>query len=137
MERSDGVLLVNDAYNASPSSVEAALETCTAMVSAPGRLIAILGHMAELGDIESAEHRRIGEIAAQTCSRLIVVGTKAKEIAEGARAAGLTDVIRVDLPDEVPDHLSDLGTGDVVLVKGSRSAGLENVTESLKGVPSR
>lgn len=137
VERSEGVLLVNDAYNASPSSVEAALETCTAMVAAPGRLIAILGHMAELGDIETAEHWRIGEIAAQTCSRLIVVGTKAKEIAEGARAAGMTDVIRVGSPDEVTEHLSDLGTGDVVLVKGSRSAGLENVTESLKGVPSR
>lgn len=137
VERSEGVLLVNDAYNASPSSVEAALETCTAMVSAPGRLIAVLGHMAELGDIEAAEHERIGKIAAQRCSRLIVVGSKAVKIADGARTAGMTDVIKVDSPDEIAGHLSDLSTGDVVLVKGSRSAGLEYVTDSLKGVPSR
>lgn len=137
VERAGGILLINDAYNASPSSVEAALETCTAMVAEPGRLIAVLGYMAELGDIEETEHRRIGSIAAQNTDRLVVVGAKAAGIAEGARAAGMRDVVTVSSSDEVIAQLTDLKPGDVVLVKGSRSAGLENVTESLKGVPSR
>lgn len=122
-----GIVVVNDAYNASPTSVESALRTCAAMVPEGGRLVALLGYMAELGELEEVEHARAGRLAASLAHRLVVVGERARWIAEGARAAGLREVAVVPDPAAALDVLSDLRQGDVLLVKASRVAGLESL----------
>lgn len=127
-----GVTLVNDAYNANPTSVSAALRTCSHMAGG-GRFVAVLGHMAELGDLEITEHRRIGALAASLADKLVVVGAAAEPVAVGAREAGMTDVAMVDDAEEAVEALGELESDDVVLVKGSRIAALERVVEILKG----
>ena len=121
-----GIIFVNDAYNASPSSMSSALSTCSAMVPSGGRLLAVLGHMAELGDISVAEHRQVGSLAAASCSVLVTCGGEAAAIADGAEAAGMKDVRRAAGPGEAVGMLGPLRAGDVLLVKGSRVAGLED-----------
>jgi UDP-N-acetylmuramoyl-tripeptide--D-alanyl-D-alanine ligase len=132
-ERPDGVRVLNDAYNANPESMRAALATLAAMgAGAGGSRIAVLGAMAELGDDADAAHAELGRLAASSgLHRLVVVGEAARGVHEAARAAGLPS-------DLVPDAASAVGAvhpepGDVVLVKASRSAGLEKVAEALLG----
>jgi UDP-N-acetylmuramoyl-tripeptide--D-alanyl-D-alanine ligase len=132
-----GVVVVNDAYNANPTSVAAALGTCAAMVPPGGRLLAVLGYMAELGDLERPEHERAGALAAQAVQRLVVVGERAAGMAAGAKLAGLEDVVVVPGAagvDGALEALGELRRGDVVLVKASRVAGLERLAPRL--VPS-
>jgi UDP-N-acetylmuramoyl-tripeptide--D-alanyl-D-alanine ligase len=124
-----GVIFVNDAYNAGPKSVTSALETTSQMVEPGHRLIAVLGHMAELGPIEEAEHVRIGALVRTMADELITVGSGAKAIAEGARTAGMSDVHEVESGQQVLDLLDDLKAGDVVLVKASRVVGLERLVD--------
>lgn len=121
-----GVVFVNDSYNANPTSVASALKTCAEM-AAGGKLVAILGWMAELGEVSEREHRRIGALASALVSRLIVVGANALPLAEGARAAGMRDVHTVPDGRQAVAALGRLDPGDVVLVKASRAAGLEEV----------
>lgn len=123
-----GVVFVNDAYNANPTSVASALETCSAM-AAGGRFIAVLGCMAELGEVGDREHRRVGALAAALASRLVVVGDEAAPIAEGAKAAGMQQVQFASSGPEAVSALGALQPGDVVLIKGSRVAGLEHIAE--------
>ena len=79
-ETTGGIRVLNDAYNANPESVAAALRTARWMAGS-GRLIAVLGQMAELGPIAGREHERVGEIAARIrVDRLITVGEEAEEI---------------------------------------------------------
>ncbi|MGH2769180.1 MAG: UDP-N-acetylmuramoyl-tripeptide--D-alanyl-D-alanine ligase, partial [Actinomycetota bacterium] len=118
VEEVKGVMLINDAYNANPASVISALETCSAMVPPDGRLIAVLGAMAELGEIEAAEHRRVGAVAASCVTRLIVVGKRAVALGLGARGAGADDVRMAPDAGAALDELEDLRPGDVVLFKG-------------------
>lgn len=124
-------VIVNDAYNASPASVAAALNTCAVIAQGRGRLIAILGYMAELGELETREHRRIGALAASLAVKLVVTGRAAGPIATGARDAGMTDVSLVEDAAEAVKAVGKLRAGDVVLVKGSRVAGLEAVAAAL------
>jgi UDP-N-acetylmuramoyl-tripeptide--D-alanyl-D-alanine ligase len=113
----DGALVLNDAYNANPTSVAAALESLAALPAE--RRIAVLGVMAELGPIADEEHAAIGALAARLGIRLVTVG---------APAYGGEDVASVE---EVLDLLEPLGPGDAVLVKGSRVAELERLAELL------
>lgn len=129
VRRARGVTFVNDAWNASPVSTAAAIETCAGMVGEGGRLIVVLGHMAELGPIERQEHLRIGALVASLADRLIAVGERARAIAEGAETGGLADVQVVAGEEEAVAHLGDLLPSDVVLVKGSRVARLEGLVE--------
>lgn len=131
VQAAGGVVVVNDAYNASPASTEAALTTCVKMVPPGGRLIAVLGHMAELGELERAEHERIGALAAGLVSRLIVVGERAGGIAVGARASGAAAVALVPDAEAALEEVGIPGPGDVLLVKASRVARLERVAEGL------
>jgi UDP-N-acetylmuramoyl-tripeptide--D-alanyl-D-alanine ligase len=134
--RPDGVTVVNDAYNANPESMRAAL---AALAGLPGRRrIAVLGGMAELGPDAAAEHERLGRDAVAAGTDLVVaVGADAVGIAEGAVAAGRrAGEESVHVPDrtaalELLERL--LGPGDVVLVKASRSFGLERLAADLLG----
>jgi len=125
-----GVRVLNDAYNANPESVAAALKTARWM-AADGRLIAVLGQMAELGAIADDEHERVGELAARLrVDRLITIGPEAKVIAvaavrEGVEPENVADYDDVDAA--LADVLAVARDGDVVLVKGSRVAGLERL----------
>ena len=132
--RDDGVTVVNDAYNANPESMRAAL---AALAGLPGtRRIAVLGAMAELGPDGAAEHERLGrDAAAAGVDLLMAVGPDAVGIADGAAAAGRRPGEEsVHVPDRAAarELLSEvLRPGDVVLVKASRSYGLELLAADL------
>jgi UDP-N-acetylmuramoyl-tripeptide--D-alanyl-D-alanine ligase len=132
--RADGVTVVNDAYNANPESMRAALAALTGL---PGdRRIAVLGAMGELGPDAPAEHERLGRDAVAAGVDLIVaVGPDAVGIAEGAAAAGRrAGEESVHVPDRAAarELLSEvLRPGDVVLVKASRAYGLELLAADL------
>jgi UDP-N-acetylmuramoyl-tripeptide--D-alanyl-D-alanine ligase len=124
-----GVLLINDCYNANPMSMRAAIDDLAA--TAPGRRVAVLGDMLELGAQAREFHRRIGEHAAHMGIELLVtVGPLAAEM-----GAGFGGQVRA-----VPDARAAaqalpalLREGDTVLVKGSRGVGLELVAQALSG----
>lgn len=126
MEIHEGAFtVVNDAYNANPTSVESALRT---VVQLGGRPIAVLGKMAELGDREEAEHIRIGRLAALLGFAAVIVVGDDPGFADGAGAIAR----RVATPRDAMQILeSFLVTGDTVLVKASRSVGLEGLAEQL------
>jgi len=133
-ETATGVRVINDAYNANPTSMRAAIETL-AEISGAAKRVAVLGDMAELGSLTELAHFRIGEeVARLPIDILVTVGERATRIADGARAEGMADgVIRPCLTtDEATEVLDDLlEPGDVVLVKGSRVMGLERVVEGI------
>jgi UDP-N-acetylmuramoyl-tripeptide--D-alanyl-D-alanine ligase len=126
-ERPDGVTVVNDAYNANPDSMRAALKALVAMGHGR-RTWAVLGSMLELGDESTAEHDAIGRLAVRlNVSRLVVVGETARPMATGAQHEGSwgDEATWVPDADAAYDLLSEeLAPGDVVLLKSSRDAGL-------------
>ena len=133
-ERADGVVVINDAYNANPESMRAALQALTSVGRSGdggGRSFAVLGPMAELGDDGPAEHDRLGRLAARLgVSRLIAVGEQARPIERGAALEGFADGGSSWVPDAetaIAVLREELRSGDVVLVKASRSASLERV----------
>jgi UDP-N-acetylmuramoyl-tripeptide--D-alanyl-D-alanine ligase len=127
-ERPDGVLVVNDAYNANPESMAAALRALTTMARGR-RSWAVLGEMAELGASAADEHRRVGELTAELgVDRVVVVGPDAQRLYAAAREGA----VHVDDADAAIALLrAQLRPEDVVLVKASRSAGLERVALAL------
>jgi len=132
--RNDGVTVVNDAYNANPESMRAALAALAGLSGS--RRVAVLGGMAELGPDAAAEHERLGRDAVAAGVDLIVaVGPDAVGIADGAAAAGRrAGEESVHVPDRATarELLSEvLRPGDVVLVKASRSYGLEQLAADL------
>jgi UDP-N-acetylmuramoyl-tripeptide--D-alanyl-D-alanine ligase len=133
-ERPDGVTVVNDAYNANPESVRAALDTLAHMAR-EGRAYAVLGGMAELGASSVSEHEKIGAYAARGgLAGLITVGGTAASMLKGAGQVGSWTGERVQV-DDAGAAVAALGErlrpGDVVLIKGSRVAGLERVAEAV------
>jgi UDP-N-acetylmuramoyl-tripeptide--D-alanyl-D-alanine ligase len=120
-------LLINDAYNANPVSMTAALEHLTARAKGRRR-VAVLGEMAELGPDAAVYHRGIGQAAAENADVLVAVG----EPARGYLGAGVPEERHATTADDAVAALEELiRPGDVVLVKASRSAGLERVAEAL------
>jgi UDP-N-acetylmuramoyl-tripeptide--D-alanyl-D-alanine ligase len=137
VERAGGVTIIDDAYNASPPSMTAALDMLAGL---PGRRIAVLGEMLELGRGAAGGHRDVGVAAAATCDLLVVVGPGASGIAAGARGAGLdaSRVLEVRDPETALDTLrARLRDGDVVLVKASRGVELDRLVEALRAELSR
>jgi len=130
-----GIVVVNDAYNANPESMAAALKA-TRWIAEGARLAAVLGHMAELGPIAFEEHERLGELVVRIgVERLVTVGDEARTIARAAIREGQLpeDVATYDDPIDAADDVRAWASpGDVVLVKGSRVAGLERVAEALR-----
>jgi len=129
----NGVRVLDDAYNANADSVIAALETLCDL-PLQGRRVAILGDMAELGAHSAAAHAEVGKRAAELkIGQLFAVGKNSAVTAQAARDAGLTRVIEfADVEMAVTAVRKFLRTGDVVLLKASRSSRLERIAETLK-----
>ena len=134
VETTDDITIVNDAYNANPESMQAAIRA-TVQLAHGRRTVAVLAHMAELGPASDAAHEALGKLAMDAgISRLLVVGEHARPILLGAAGGpGQSDQSEW-VPDVTAaiDRLSDiLEPGDVVLIKGSRAAGMERVAHAL------
>jgi len=127
-----GIHILDDTYNANPDSVAAALRTLASM-PAVGRRIAVLGRMGELGAESEHGHRLVGEVAAQShLDSVIGVGVEAQWITDAAWRGGVEKVVRVESTEEATKVLRDLARpGDLVLIKGSRSARMERIVEGL------
>ncbi len=122
LELGEGIVLVNDCYNANPVSMRAALAHLASHEG--GRRIAVLGEMAELGPDAAAYHREVGGVAREEGVDLVI------GVGEAAREYGPDELVAE--PEEAAELLAaQLERGDAVLVKGSRSVGLETVAETL------
>ena len=131
-----GVQFIDDSYNANPDSTKAALRTL-AELETDGRRIAVLGQMTELGAESAHGHEEVGQVAASFgIDQLIAVGQGSAAIARAARAAGLTNSQVVASAGEAAELLgATTRPGDLVLVKGSRSARTERVLEEFDKRP--
>jgi UDP-N-acetylmuramoyl-tripeptide--D-alanyl-D-alanine ligase len=138
LNRADGVTIINDAYNASPDSTKAALQTLAQLGRSGNRTIAILGEMAELGSFAREQHDAIGRIVVRlNIDQLIVVGQAAKLIHMGAEQEGSWggESKFFESIDEAFDHVRGmLRAGDLVLVKSSKSANLRHLGDNLMEV---
>ena len=121
--------IVNDAYNASPASMEAALKTVAEIYS--GRKIAVLGDMLELGAISEKVHRAVGkQLVENNFETLIAFGELGKFIAAGAKDAGLKNIFTVDTHEDAAKKILEiLQAGDTVLFKASHGMHLEKILE--------
>lgn len=119
----DGVAVLNDSYNANPTSMRAALDALSGLTG--GRKVAVVGVMAEIGDTAPAEHLAITERAEELGVEVIAVDAPDY----GPRARHVADI------DAAVSALSTLSAGDAVLVKGSRVAALERVAAALLAAP--
>lgn len=130
----DGLTIIDDTYNASPTSMRAALAMLAE--TAPGRKVAVLGDMGELGNHAEEGHRAVGrEAAAQGVDLLVTVGEKSRWIAAAAVEAGLPTDRTVHFPDVTAAAAALRGLltrGDTVLVKASRSMRMEEITAVLR-----
>jgi UDP-N-acetylmuramoyl-tripeptide--D-alanyl-D-alanine ligase len=133
----NGIQFIDDSYNANPDSMKAALRTLIEL-DADGRRIAVLGEMGELGAESESGHREVGECAAElNVDELIAVGATAAAIARAAEKAGLEKSVAVDSPEEAAELLAESASpGDLILIKGSRSARMERVLEAFAKRPS-
>ncbi len=131
-----GSLLLDDSYSSSPAAAEAALDTLAAVEGR--RKVAVLGDMLELGDYEAAGHEQVGRKAATCVDLLVTRGERGRHIAEAARAAGLPPeqvLITYTAEDAARAVRERVGPGDVVLVKGSLAARMEQVVRLLLAEP--
>jgi UDP-N-acetylmuramoyl-tripeptide--D-alanyl-D-alanine ligase len=131
-----GVTVVNDAYNANPDSMRAALSALAAM-SRGRRTWAVFGPMAELGPQAADEHEALGRLAVRSgVDRLVAVGELARPVHDGALEESAREGMAVHVPDidaAVALLTAELRPGDIVLIKASRAAGLERVADALLG----
>jgi UDP-N-acetylmuramoyl-tripeptide--D-alanyl-D-alanine ligase len=131
----DDITVINDAYNASPDSMTAALKTLAQVRNPDGRSIAVLGEMSELGELSGEEHDRIGLLAVRlNISQLVVVGPAARRMHISTINEGSWDgeSAYVETADAAFELLRDtVQSGDTVLVKSSNSAGLRFLGDRL------
>ncbi len=120
-----GAVIIDDCYNASPTSVKASLGV---LGKASGRRIALLGDMLELGERTVALHREVGEFAANGCAEILVtVGELGREIADSAREHGLNSAFHLERDEAAKFLKNELKAGDTLLVKASRGMKLEEI----------
>jgi UDP-N-acetylmuramoyl-tripeptide--D-alanyl-D-alanine ligase len=132
----DGTILLDDTYNANPSSVLAALATL-AEIGAGRRLVVVLGEMKELGAIAEEEHARVGEaLASHGVALAIGCGGLAKVALERAAKGGVEVVSKASAVEAAEAALARIAPGDAVLVKGSRSVGTEKVVQAIESTRS-
>ena len=125
--------IINDAYNASPISMREAFETLSSLEAK--RKIAVLGDMLELGKYSIEAHESLGRLAAKMVDVLVVVGPRAKFVAEAAREEGFPEnkIMIFDSASEARESVQNLlKPGDLVLIKASRAIGLDKVVEEIK-----
>ncbi len=138
IKRPDGVFIINDAYNASPDSMRAALQTLATLGRQGHRTVAILGQMAELGSYATEEHDQLGRLVVRyNIDQLFVVGQEAKLIHMGASQEGSWDgesVFCETISAAFEAICDKLSPGDIVLVKSSNVAGLRFLGDELAGV---
>ncbi len=127
VEEVKGYHVVNDAYNASPMSMKAAIDTLSEL--ARGRKIAVLGDMLELGSVSEKAHETVGqEVAAHGFAALVTRGEMGKSIARGAESAGMKEVWCADSHEQAAEILHKLlQPGDTILFKGSRGMQMEKI----------
>ena len=122
--------IINDCYNASPDSIRAALKVLS--YSDKPRKVAILGDVLEMGGFAADAHRELGKDALQA-DMLITAGKNARELAEGAKAAGMKDVTSYDTTDELLKDIEKLvRPGDCVLVKASHGMKFVKITDAIR-----
>jgi len=138
----NGSMMIDDTYNASTPSVLSALGLLAEM--SPGRRIAVLGDMREMGDVSAEEHRLVGRRSAEVADVVVTYGELARVIAQEAAVASAEPDGRdlavtsfgLDERDELLDHLrGELGEGDIVLLKGSRGLRMEEFVLALQTTP--
>lgn len=131
----DGIMIINDAYNASPDSMSAALRTLAQIRKPSGRSVAVLGAMSELGEYTIQEHLRIGLQAVRLgISELVVIGKEARDLHISAINEGSWDgesVFFEDIDDAYDYLVGTLRSDDTVLVKSSNAAGLQRLGDRL------
>jgi UDP-N-acetylmuramoyl-tripeptide--D-alanyl-D-alanine ligase len=130
----NGITIFNDAFNANPQSVLAALETFDKFTCL-GKKVVILGDMLELGLKSAVLHRNVGKNLPESINILITVGEQAKHITEGAKEADkkLSAIFVCNSPQEATDKLVDiLKNNDKILIKGSRLMKLEEIVTRLQ-----
>ena len=129
VRRGPGVTVIDDSYNASPAAVQAALAV---LRDVPGRRIAVLGDMLELGSFSSDAHEALGRDAARSTDVLIGIGELARTAVDAARAAGLAEAYWASEPGEALVVLRRMQQqGDTILVKGSHSLALDRLADTL------
>jgi UDP-N-acetylmuramoyl-tripeptide--D-alanyl-D-alanine ligase len=132
---SERVRIINDAYNASPDAMQAALRTLAQITGEDERMVAVLGAMSELGEHDVEEHSKIGLLAVRLrIPRIVVVGQEARALFLSAIAEGSwnDEAVFFETADEAYDYLKDeLRDGDRVLVKSSNAAGLRFLGDRL------
>ena len=131
-----GATIVNDCYNSSPTAMRAALELVRE-IDAPGQRIVVAGDMGDLGATAPAWHRRLGEEVVNLCGAdlLIACGEHAQDMATAAAAAGMPRnqaIVCRHWEQALPVLAEAMHSGDVVLVKGARTMGMERLVESLR-----
>ncbi len=131
----NGVQLINDCYNANPSSMQAAFRTVSA-AKRSGRFIAVLGEMLELGDAAAEKHEELGRNAVLAgASKIFAAGPSAEIVKKGALLAGMKrdSIVTASTSDELKEVvMAEAATGDIVLIKGSRGMKMERIAEHLK-----
>ena len=129
VRRGLGVTVIDDSYNASPAAMEAALAV---LRDVPGRRIAVLGDMLELGSFSADAHEALGRDAARSTDVLIGIGELARTAVDAARAAGLAEAYWASEPGEALLVLRGMQQeGDTILVKGSHSLALDRLADTL------
>jgi UDP-N-acetylmuramoyl-tripeptide--D-alanyl-D-alanine ligase len=124
-----GITLLDDTYNASPPSTLSALNLLSEM---GGRKVAVLGDMRELGAYERAGHQLVGIRAAEVADIIIAVGPLGKLIGDAAKQQGHAAVYYANGNADAVERIGTVGrTGDIVLVKGSRGAQMEEIVQRL------
>lgn len=137
LEMADDTRILEDSYNANPLSMRAALDALHDL-GRPGRRIAVLGDMLELGEASRDLHREVGALVATCADRLFTLGERACEIAAGAADHGMSAdrIVTAQTVEELVVRLQQvLQPGDCLLIKGSRGMRMERITARLQGHP--
>jgi UDP-N-acetylmuramoyl-tripeptide--D-alanyl-D-alanine ligase len=123
----NGSIIIDDTYNASPKATEHGLKTL-GEIETPGRKVAVLGDMLELGEHTQEEHYKIGKIAARIVHKLYTVGIRSRRTVEGALDEKMKDEHVIECSSSIEagkELVSLLQEGDVVYIKGSQSMRME------------
>lgn len=131
IEKSGETIILKDFYNAAPDSIRASLEVLKTVEG--HRRVAVLGDVLEMGSFAEEEHRKLGKSVNDAADVLITAGENAKFIAEGAKDAGMSEVISFDDTDAAAENIKNIvKDGDCILIKASRGMKFEKIYQKIK-----